>query len=125
MGHGIAVTEGGSVWLTGWSNSADFPIGRPNAYDAFVYGSQGAAVASLTMRADCIFQWAQRTYPQIFPANGGQTQTSSPYYLRYYSATNSYLAVSLTNSHFFYMGSNGQLQDLGLESALLSGASCQ
>lgn len=43
---------------------------------------------------DCLFNWAERSYPQLFSPAGVASASLPPYYYRYYSGTGNYLATS-------------------------------
>ena len=74
--------------------------------------------------SDCLFNWAEKNYPQLFSPAGATSQTSVPYYYRYYQNTNSYLGISSDNNHVYYLGPDGVLQDVGQLSGWLSTAGC-
>lgn len=74
---------------------------------------------------DCLFNWAEKNYPELFsPAAGSKTLANYTY--RYYSASNSYLATISNDSNFYYLGpfSGNSLINLGLRSAWLTKAKC-
>jgi probable HAF family extracellular repeat protein len=75
---------------------------------------------------DCIFNWAERNYPQFFSPIGTGSAIFSPYYFRYYSSTENYLALSLTDDHIWVLGpiSENQLLDVGSYADLLAKAGC-
>jgi hypothetical protein len=74
--------------------------------------------------ADCLFNWAESNYSQLFAQAGVASQTSGTYYYRYYQATTSYLGVSSADDHVYYKGPDGSLQDLGASSGWLTKAGC-
>jgi hypothetical protein len=75
-------------------------------------------------RPDCLFNWAEKNYSPLFSPASTASQTSAPYYYRYYQNTNSYLGVSFLNDHVYYLGPDGALQDVGQLSAWLTTADC-
>jgi hypothetical protein len=75
--------------------------------------------------SDCLFNWAERNYPDLFAPVGSATAVWSVYNYRYYSATNAYLGVSTTDNHVYYQGLDGVLQDEGPLSKWLPLAGCQ
>ena len=75
-------------------------------------------------QADCLFNWAETYYSQLFSPAGATSQTSAPYYYRYYQHTNSYVGVSSDNNHVYYLGPDGILQDVGPSSAWFTTAGC-
>jgi subtilisin family serine protease len=60
--------------------------------------------AAVTPPADCVFNWAERTYPQFFAPAGAASATSAPYYYRYYPGTANYLAVSTIDNDVWVLG---------------------
>jgi len=53
---------------------------------------------------DCVLNWAESLYPNLFAPAGAVSQTLAPYYFRYYSGTNAYLGTSSADSHLYYLG---------------------
>ena len=80
-----------------------------------------------TSASDCFFDWAEIAFPGFFAPAGGIPAVLTPYYFRYYSLTNAYLATSSGDSHLYYLGplSNNLLFDLGALSGWLTIAGCQ
>ena len=74
---------------------------------------------------ECLFNWAEINYPTLFVPAGSPTLVSSGYTYRYYSATQAYLGVSSVDNHVYYLGPDGNLQDVGPLSDWLSKAGCQ
>lgn len=77
--------------------------------------------------ADCLFNWAERTYATLFAPAGATSITLPPYYYRYYSQTRAYLATSSTDNHVYYLGpiSGNAILDVGALSTWLATAACQ
>jgi len=76
-------------------------------------------------QGDCLFAWAEQNYPALFAPAGVATAVAGVYTYRHYPASNSYLGVSSVDSHVYYQGVDGQLQDAGLLSKWLPLAGCQ
>ena len=81
---------------------------------------------------NCLFDWAEKTYPDLFSPVPGQTvvvadTNTFPYYYTYrtYSNTGAYLGVSLLDNHVHYLGSDKKLQDLDELWKWLETSSCQ
>lgn len=85
-------------------------------------GSDQAAAG--VSAADCLFNWAEAHYPSIF-APAATSQSSGPYYYRYYAAMRSYLVTASTDGHVYYLGSDGRLQDLGTQAQWFAAVGCQ
>ncbi|QTN29968.1 SMP-30/gluconolactonase/LRE family protein [Rhodoferax sp. AJA081-3] len=89
-------------------------------------GSTAQAAVS-TATSDCLFNWAERTYPQYFPAPSAATASFPPYYYRYYPGTANYLATSSAQGHVWVQGpvSGNTLMDVGAASSFVAQAGCQ
>ena len=76
--------------------------------------------------ANCLFSWAEKSFPQFFAPAGSVSQTVAPYFFRFYAGTGNYLATSSVDGHLLAVGpaTGGQLVDLGLASSFLSTAAC-
>ena len=74
---------------------------------------------------ECLFNWAQTFYPQLFSPAVTGLQLSSPYIYRYYATTNAYLGVSTTDNHVYYLPANQAIpMDMGEFSFFLKEAGC-
>lgn len=76
---------------------------------------------------DCLFNWAERSYPQLFSPAGAASASLPPYYYRYYSETGNYLATSSADNHLYVLGpvTNDYLLDVGPVTDFLTLAGCQ
>ncbi len=74
--------------------------------------------------ADCLFNWAEKTLADYFPANSGSTQTWAPYRFRYYNYSKSYVGISYSDYHLYYLGPNGVIQDVGAAADWFTRAQC-
>jgi len=74
---------------------------------------------------DCLFNWAENTYPAYFPSTS-TSSVSGEYYYRYYNKTTTFLAVSSVTNHLLLLGpvTNNVTTDLGLSSTWLENAGC-
>lgn len=105
-------------------------------YDAFVNGQKVRKFAvlkwkadqprALSAAADCLFNWAERTYASLLTPSGGQTLSLPPYVYRHYAGTNSYVGTAPAANRLYYLGpaSNNALMDLGDLTPWLSQAGC-
>jgi glucose/arabinose dehydrogenase len=77
-------------------------------------------------KSDCLFNWAEKTYLNLFAPVGALSNTLTPYYYRYYPQTNAYLGMSPADNHVYYLGplSNNSILDIGALSPWLSMAGC-
>lgn len=73
--------------------------------------------------ADCLFNWAEKIYPQYFSPAGGISQTYDVYYYRQYTG-NIYLATSSKDNHVYYQ-IGATKSDAGPASALYAMVGCQ
>jgi hypothetical protein len=87
----------------------------------------GIPTPILPSSSDCLFNWAERNYANLFAPAGAVSTTLAPYYYRYYPQTNAYLATSSTDNHVDYLGplSNYSILDVGALSGWLATAGCQ
>ncbi|PZN71549.1 MAG: hypothetical protein DM484_26055 [Candidatus Methylumidiphilus alinenensis] len=101
-------------------------IGRVSLHSSVGLGVVGQPGYSASAYAQsCLFDWAEAYYPSLFSPSGASTQTSSAYNYRYYKASNSYVGVSTSNSHVYYQGPDGVIQDVGSLTGWLTTAKCQ
>lgn len=75
---------------------------------------------------ECLFNWAERNYQELFTPSPLTTSTYGPYEYKYYSATNSYLGTSQNDQHLYYLGplSNNEIIDVGPLATWLSTSNC-
>jgi triacylglycerol lipase len=85
---------------------------------------QAADIAPPTKNMECLFNWAQTFYPNLFSPVVPDVQSSPPYTYRYYPGTNAYVAVSSADNHVYYLGPTGVLQNEGGVSAWLTMSGC-
>ncbi|MCX7087179.1 MAG: hypothetical protein NTV00_03895 [Methylococcales bacterium] len=78
-----------------------------------------------TSDADCLLNWAERNYSGFFYPAGSSTLTYPPYNYRYYKNTNSYLGVSYSDNHVYYLDGSGKLLDAGDLNTWLNTSKCK
>lgn len=91
-----------------------------------------AAVAAIpltpvpTTVSDCMFNWAERQFTDLFRPAGATSGVFQQYYYRYYSGTANYVAVSSNDNHIWLLGpaTGGNLLDVGKVSDYQSLAGC-
>ena len=83
-------------------------------------------IESAVSQSDCLFNWAERTYPEYFSPAGAASATYAPYYYRYYSGTGNYLATSAADNDIWVLGPSwgNNLLDVGPGAGLLTIAGC-
>ncbi len=76
--------------------------------------------------SDCLFNWAERTFPNFFSPAGMASSTLEPFYYRHYSQSQAYLGTSIADSHVYYVGplSGHSVLDIGALSGWLMAAGC-
>lgn len=81
---------------------------------------------SLAQRADCVFKWGERQFPTLFTAPPFMSSTFGDFLYRYYPGSSTYLAVTSTDQHLFFLDKKTTqgLVNLGPVSEWLSSASC-
>jgi hypothetical protein len=62
---------------------------------------------------ECLFDWAEQAYPDLFAPAGAETQFAAPWHYRYYSGTDSYMGTFTADQRAYYLSADGQLQDVG------------
>jgi hypothetical protein len=87
-----------------------------------------------TSISDCLFDWAENNYAALFAPVQGSAGSANlvPYYFRHYSATNAYLGIAAavdssegyTHNHLYYLGPDGNIQDVGHTYDWLEQAGC-
>ncbi|MBS4096473.1 MAG: hypothetical protein KGZ83_06505 [Sulfuricella sp.] len=147
IGPVLASERGSATSLLERSTSASVPVGARSALVRMAFSrasgssndgyadnlslilTQGGTTtpSSLTSRADCVFGWGERTYPELFSPSGAVSKALGPYYYRYYSQTNSYLGITTSDAHLIYLGllSGNALLDLGVLTTWQTQAGCQ
>ena len=77
--------------------------------------------------ADCLFNWAERQYANLFRPERSSTLAWPPYVYRHYVTTNAYLGISTSDNHVYYIGADTgyQMLDVGDASGWLITAGCQ
>jgi subtilisin family serine protease len=92
--------------------------------------TQSPAVSAKTsiarLPADCLFDWAEQTYPDIFSPPRQVSATLDPFYYRYYASTNTYLATSSADADVWVLGPlfGSSVRDVGPAAPLLAQAGC-
>ena len=71
---------------------------------------------------ECLFNWAERTVPDLLPA-GPSTNVVGPYQFRFYPSQGSYLGVSADQGRLLYINSSG-LTDLGTREGWYTQSGC-
>jgi hypothetical protein len=108
--NGFLFQSNGSIDYAGVSTVAygSLPVDGIHAIDA-----QGNVVKTTPTNfagasaaiVDCMFNWAERTFPEFFrPAGSAVSQNLAPYYYRHYSGTDNYLATSSADDHIWVLG---------------------
>jgi len=87
--------------------------------------TQAGCPAPTPPQINCLFDWAERSYPALFAPVGSPATVSDVYTYRYYSETKTWLWVSSLDNHVYFMGADGKTQDEGRLSDWLPNISCQ
>jgi len=95
---------------------------KPHTFTALSMKT-GTSAADTNAKSDCLFDWAESSYSALFSPKAA-SMSFGPYYLRHYTGTNAYLAV--TSGSLVYLGplSGDQILDLGLASTWYATADC-
>jgi uncharacterized protein YkwD len=86
--------------------------------------AKAVAVTATMPQADCLFDWAQSHYGELFAPAAASSQVLDVYYYRHYAATKAYLGISSANDHVYYLPEGGALLDAGPKSAWFGTAGC-
>ena len=88
--------------------------------------ASNAVTPSVTAPSDCLFNWAEVTYPQFFSPAKAAPLISAPYYYRYYAGTRNYLATSSADNHIWVFAPSfaSTLIDVGPITGFLATAGC-
>jgi hypothetical protein len=115
----------GASLFTGYMDNTDvfFKLGQVAIGGAI--DSTWAKDKSPSSQQECLFNYAEKTYPTAFAPAGGTTQSQDTFVYRYYAKSNTYLAINSTNNHVYYVGVAGVLEDQGDLSGWLTKAGCQ
>jgi hypothetical protein len=92
-----------------------------------LYAASAAGYTAPVTPSDCVFNWAEATYPTHFPANGVASKNVLDYYYRYYPTLNAYLATASRDNHVYYFGplTQNTLLDLGALSQFQTVTGCK
>jgi hypothetical protein len=77
-------------------------------------------------QTDCVFSWAEQTYPLYFDPPGASSVTYAPYYYRHYAGSATYLATSSADNHVWVLGPvfGNAMVDVGPVASFLTTAGC-
>lgn len=118
--HTVSIDSGGRSTLLGHTSTGErYSLSlQPRQIAVVVIGSAAAPT-------ECLLNWAERTYPELFKPVGATTRASAPYLYRHYLQTESYVGTG--NGHLFYLGpaSANQLLDVGEVEPWMSRANCR
>jgi hypothetical protein len=121
----LTATPAAGASFTGWGGACSGTATSCTlTMAASVTVAASFADATQTAAADCLFGWAERSYADWFAPAGTASQTLAGYYLRHYTASQSYLG--LLDGRIYYLGpltGNG-LVDLGPLADWLGAANC-
>lgn len=79
----------------------------------------------VTSGVECLLNWAENSYPHLYSPPGALSQFSSPYTYRFYHGTDTYVGVSHSDNHVYYLGPDRILLDVGELSMWLTTSGCQ
>ena len=99
-------------------------VAKAGRYVSNIVSLQVVSAPTLTP-VECLFNWAEKNYPNLFAPTGFPSAISTAYTYRNYSSTNAFIGVSSANNHVYYAGQDGNSQDEGPLSNWLYMAGCQ
>lgn len=86
--------------------------------------AQASNAAPSLNHIECLFNWAQTFYIDLFSPPTSGLLFSSPYTYRYYPNTDAYVGLSSDDNHVYYLGPDGIFQDQGDLSVWLTQSGC-
>jgi len=113
---------GNCMYHLPWHDPVFYPMGG----ERFVLSETITIAPDPLAHSDCLFNWAEINYANIFSPNQSAAGSIAlpPYYYRFYSNSNSYLGISSADNHIYYLTADGALNDAGPAYDLLSQAGC-
>ncbi len=88
--------------------------------------SGGVLHYSAYASSNCLFNWAERSFPQFFAPAGAPSAILAPYYYRYYADTGNFLATSSADNQLRVLGpaTGNTLLDVGSTTSYKALAGC-
>ncbi|MFZ5775746.1 MAG: DUF1566 domain-containing protein [Thermodesulfobacteriota bacterium] len=114
-----------TVWFrNGYTNSTSNESLGPVR---LVRDGESRAPIPWSSSADCLFGWAEQTFPAYFAPAGASSALSGSNYTRYYATSNASLAKNLSDGNLYYTGplTNNVETSLGPASDWAGQAGCQ
>lgn len=93
--------------------------------DQIIWTQAGSNNVLPPAEANCLFNWGEDNYSSLLLPSRPISQTSTPYYYRYYAGSNNYLGYSSSDDHLYFLGSDGVMSDLGLAATWSTQAKCR
>lgn len=124
----------GNSTLLEWTGQARREAPKYDAVLSFIEGNPcwwsgcaGSPPSTSGAAADCLFGWAERSFPDLFPAPATASAHAPPYYYRQYPANGNVLATSSADGHVWVTGValGWRLFDAGPVESLLATAGCR
>jgi hypothetical protein len=100
------------------------PIFHPHSGGNTTCFSANSAPQLPTRKIECTFNWALATYPEYLPSPASASRSLGPYFYREFGGGQSYLGVSFTDQHLYYLN-RPTLVDLGPMTQWIANAQCQ
>jgi hypothetical protein len=112
-------------WVVSMSDGS---IGQPaDSFSTYyVWPVRSGLVSTSTTAADCLFNWAEQSFPQYF-SPGATSASLATYYYRHYPSKATYIATNSSDNHVWVLGPEfgPNPVDVGVVNNLLSAAHCQ
>jgi hypothetical protein len=74
--------------------------------------------------ADCLFDWVELSYPELFAPAGSASSTAGGYYFRSYARTQSYVGTRNERAYYLVPALGSEVRDAGAVSGRLATAGC-
>lgn len=111
------------AWYINFGNGNDYANYKTNTLTARLVRGEQTAPSYTAPSPDCLFNWAEKSFPQYFSA-GAKSQTLDVYTYRQYGS-NTYLAVSSKDNHVWAILAGGAPLDAGAATGWYATAGCQ
>ena len=122
----------GNATLLEWTGQPRRDAPKYDAVLSFIEGNacwwagcSGSAIGAA--EADCLFGWAERSYPELFAPPGVASALLPPWRYRHYTGTGNLLGLSSVDGHVWVTGRafSDRLVDVGAAEAHLATAGCR
>lgn len=109
--------------LPAGSYNFDIRGNRVWGYQVTTSVTSAASLSSVKL-LNCVFDWAEQAYADLYAPAGTASQVLFPYTYRYYPNKGRYLGWSAQTNHVYYLNQGGSQVDVGLLADFLFISNC-